>query len=98
MKPSFDPGTTSVRIVEAEGFREGSNGVAPDTGKQEIEASFERRKAEVREESTCEIKALEARAQTLVDLSQEAQARWKAIQQNHANDVPRLLMPLLWLP
>lgn len=96
MKPTtLDPRTTDVRLIEAEGFRDGANGVEKDAALQEIDAAFARRQAEVREQAAVELGDLEGEAKTLKAFAQEAEARWEAVRNEHGHDLPRLFMPLV---
>ena len=97
MKTRFNARTTGVRLVEAEGFRDGANGVSPEHTQNEITATCERRKAEVREEMAQQIKTLEAQAQTLRPRADEAQARWEAIKQEYGSQAPHLVKPICLL-
>jgi hypothetical protein len=95
MKTQFDPKTASARVIEQEGFRHGANDVPAQDALNEIDSTFARRKAEIREAASPRIKLAEAEAASLRKLSQEAQSRWNALKANAGDEVPRIGMPLL---
>lgn len=97
MKSELDPKTSTVVSVEAAGFKDGTNGVVPEHGQDQIDSRFGRLEAEVRESASERAKALEALANTLTHASKEAQERWQMLREKHGDKHPGLFTALFLL-
>ena len=65
-----------ARLIEAEGFRDGTQDVDPTSTVKEIEAQFARRQEQEDEGATDRIKLLEAQAETLQRRKEDTERHW----------------------
>jgi hypothetical protein len=87
----------STRSIEDQAFLDGANGVPKEHGLREIQGQCDRNKAALRKKAAPEIQKLEAHAQTLRALADEAQEHWQAVKGEQGTDLPRLFLSLLLL-
>ena len=83
-----------ARTVEAEGFRDGTQGVAPAIAVKEIEAQFARRQEQENQASAERIKSLEGQVETLQRRTEDAQRRWADLELKTEGMPPQILLPL----
>lgn len=83
------------RVVEAEGFRDGSQEVSPDAAQQELHAHFAQRQERVRDDAANDIKKLEARIETLGQRKTDGEKHWRDIENKVGAMPPQIALPLL---
>jgi hypothetical protein len=84
----------NARIVEAEGFRDGTQNVESAIVVKEIDAQFARRQEEEDEGATHRIKMLEAQAETLARRKQDAERHWTNLESRTEGMPPQFMLPL----
>lgn len=82
-----------VRVVEAEGFRDGTQDVDPAMSVKEIEAQFARRQEQEDEASSHRIKSLEAQVATLDRRKGDAQRHWGDLEFRTEGMPPQFMLP-----
>ena len=83
-----------VRLVEAEGFRDGTQSVDPVITVKEIEAQFGRRQEQQDEAATHRIKSLEAQVETLQQRREDAERHWTNLEFRTEGMPPQFMLPL----
>lgn len=81
--------------VECEGFFEGSNGTALETGLEKLDARFQKERAELQKNSIPRQKHLEAEVEHLDSIGPELDRQWATITQSQGDEIPRLVMPVV---
>lgn len=97
MKREPNPKTSKKISVEAAGFKDGANGVAPEDGQQKIDSIFARHEGSIIEEGAEHEKELEAHASTLALQAEEAKAYWQVLSAKYGNKHPRFFVPCFLL-
>src|SRR5690242_7468670 len=86
---------SDVRTVEAEGFRDGTQGVDPTITLKEIEAQFSQRR-ELENQSAAElIKSLEAKATTLARRRDDSERHWADLEFSTEGMPPQIILPFV---
>lgn len=83
-----------ARTVEAEGFRDGTQGVEPAIAVKEIEAQFARRQEQENQTSAERIKSLEGQVETLQRRTEDGQRHWADLEFRTEGMPPQILLPL----
>jgi len=89
---SIDP--KDARLIEAEGFRDGTQGVDPRTTVKEIDAQFARRKEQENQAAVERIKSLEAQVDTLQRRKEDAERHWADLEFRTEGMPPQIILPL----
>ena len=82
-----------VRLLEAEGFRDGTQSVDPAITVKEIEAQFGRRRDLEDEAAAYRIKSLEAQAETLQRRKEDADRHWAELEFRTEGMPPQFVLP-----
>ncbi|HEU4710282.1 MAG TPA: hypothetical protein VFS76_01895 [Pyrinomonadaceae bacterium] len=84
-----------ARTVEAEGFRDGTQGVDPTITLKEIEAQFSQRQ-ELEKQAAAElIKSLEAKATTLARRRDDSERHWADLEFSTEGMPPQIILPFV---
>lgn len=83
-----------TRRIEAEGFRDGTQGVAPTPAQEEINALFARRKEQENHDATERIKTLEGRVEQLEQRKLDAERHWADLEIQTGGMPPQIMLPL----
>lgn len=85
---------SDVKFVEAEGFRDGTQGVSPAAALEEINAQFKQRQEQENYNCTEFIKTLEARVSHLGQSKADAERHWSDLEYATGGMPPRITLPL----
>lgn len=91
----FDTEHRQAREVEYRGFFQGAQGVSPENGKAEIEASFERRTNETKQQSLLRKKKLEGHCEFLTSQAATVIETWRSIQAAIRPEDLKVAMPIV---
>ncbi|MGH9970763.1 MAG: hypothetical protein ACREBG_23635 [Pyrinomonadaceae bacterium] len=83
-----------TRIVEAEGFRDGTQGVDPSITVKEIEAQFAQRQEHENQDSAERIKSLEGQVETLQRQKDDAKRHWGNLESKTDGMPPQIALPI----
>lgn len=84
-----------ARTVEAEGFRDGTQGVNPGTTVKEIEAQFGQREEQENQAAAERIKSLEAQAETLERRKDDSERHWAELEFRTEGMPPQIILPFV---
>lgn len=84
-----------ARTVEAEGFRDGTQGVDPSITVKEIEAQFGQRQEQENQAAAERIKSLEAQAETLECRKDDSERHWADLEFRTEGMPPQIILPLI---
>ena len=82
-----------ARLIEAEGFRDGTQNVNSAITVKEIDAQFARRQEQENEAATDRIKSLEAQAETLQRRKEDAERHWADLEFRTEGMPPQFVLP-----
>ena len=82
-----------ARLIEAEGFRDGTQKVDPAITVKEIEAQFARRQEQEDEAATDRIKSLEAQVETLRRCKDDGERHWADLEFRTEGMPPQFVLP-----
>jgi hypothetical protein len=86
---------SDVRTVEAEGFRDGTQGVDPTITLKEIEAQFSQRQELENQSAAKLIKSLEAKATTLARRRDDSERHWADLEFSTEGMPPQIILPFV---
>lgn len=85
---------SDVKVVEAEGFRDGTQGVSPVAALEEINAQFKQRQEQENYDSAERIKTLEGRVSHLGQSKEDAERHWSDLEYSTGGMPPHIALPL----
>lgn len=85
---------SDVKVIEVEGFRDGTQGVSPVAALEEINAQFKQRQEQENYDSAERIKTLEARVSHLGQSKADAERHWSDLEYSTGGMPPHIALPL----